>query len=72
LNLKRSLDTERTPFGGNLWLGSLKVSSNVTVRHSVYDFLFTVHSNYLSILCYFSHLGSYLLKAATFFYPMCT
>ena len=50
-------------------LGSPKVTGNVTIRYSVYDFLFVFNRNYASILYRFRDTASYLFKFANFDLP---
>jgi len=46
--------------------GSLRVSRNVTIRYSAYDFLFDFNGNHASILYRFRDIAGYLSKVADF------
>jgi len=52
-------------------LGSLRVSRNVTIRWSAYDFLFDFNRNYVCIFCRFFDIAGYLSKVADFDPPTC-
>jgi len=44
----------------------VKVTGNVTIRYSVYHFLFTVHRNYMSVLYRVQNIASYLAESHNF------
>ena len=47
-------------------LGSLRVSRNVTIPYSAYNFLFDFNRNHASILYCFQYVAGYLSKVADF------
>jgi len=46
------------------WLGSLKITGNVIIRYSTYDFIFDFNRNYASTLCRSRVIASYLSNIA--------
>jgi len=54
---------------GGLGWGSSRVTGNVTIRQSAYDFIFDFNRNYASILHRYRVIASYLSKVAYFNLP---
>jgi len=53
-------------WGGLVELGSPKVTGNVTIQYSAYDFLFDFNRNYAPVLYHSQVISSYLSKLAYF------
>ena len=51
------------------WLGSLKITGNVIIWQSTYDFLFNFNRHYVSILNCLRDTASYLSKVVDFHLP---
>jgi len=58
--------TKCTNWGSWGAYGSLKVTGNVTIRQSTYDFLFDFNRNHASILYCFRDIAGYLSKVTDF------
>jgi len=56
-------------WGGMGSKGSPKVTGNVTISYSAYDFLFDFNGNYASILYCFQVVASYFSKMPILTYP---